>query len=449
MIADALNTVDVGGTLARDVWERLYSVTAFYVGIADDLTPFEYSGAVNKVYGSAFEVTDLADSDKFHELKVELALMRSPEIFGGTGNAMVTPPLTPETLQEVLDKTKGLRFMGQRYIPDSYMFQQLVFPAIADYTGTGEPFTLGNTGVRLSRCYPRGLDVMAVMGSDLAEAILVEEGDTEYIKYAEQFAELQDKFAAFSTADWNRNLYWGWLYSLQALLIEFGTGYPAFMQTEAWHKKELNAALASWAELRHDTILYAKQSYTPRETGMPEIPPGYVEPVPEFYARLLSLTRMTRTGLTDLDAISTEAVDRLVALETILERLYDIAAKELRGEALTEDDHMYIKNFGETLERVVLGVDDVGVKTSLIADVHTHTAEGLVLEEGVGYVDLLVAACPRPDGDTFLAVGPVLSYYEFKHPMGDRLTDEAWRDMLASGDIPARPPWYSTVVVAR
>lgn len=42
----------------------------------------------------------------------------------------------------------------------------------------------------------------------------------------------------------------------------------------------------------------------------------------------------------------------------------------------------------------------------------------------VGKVDLIVVACPQPGGSAFLAAGPVLSYYEFKHPMDDRLADE-------------------------
>ena len=46
------------------------------------------------------------------------------------------------------------------------------------------------------------------------------------------------------------------------------------MQTTAWQDKELNITLASWAELRHDTILYVKQSYTMAEReGMFEEPP--------------------------------------------------------------------------------------------------------------------------------------------------------------------------------
>ncbi|MCK4858526.1 MAG: DUF3160 domain-containing protein [candidate division Zixibacteria bacterium] len=220
------------------------------------------------------------------------------------------------------------------------------------------------------------------------------------------------------------------------------------MRTEAWEKKELNAALASWTELRHDTILYAKQSYTPgRGGGIPPNVTGYVEPVPEFYGRLLALTQMTREGLIDYNVLSAEATERLVNLEEILGRLITIANKELTNQTLSEDNYEYIRNFAKTLENAVLGVGEKGIKTTLVADVHTHYyIEQLVVEEGVGYVDLIIVACPAPDDSIFLAAGPVLSYYEFKHPMDDRLTDEAWRELLASPTKPDRPRWFQSLL---
>jgi len=278
--------------------------------------------------------------------------------------------------------------------------------------------------------------------------ILLEEGDTDYIDYWLRFNELKVEFDTFGLFDWNRNLYWGWLYSLRALIEGFSEGYPNFMRTQAWQKKELNAALASWTQLRHDTILYAKQSYTPPRGGIPLVT-GYVEPVPEFYGRLLALTQMTRRGLSDLDALSTQATERLINLETILNRLIEIANKELTNHPLSEDDYEYIKDFAKTLETAVIGVEEKGLKTTLVADVHTHTVEEKVVEEAVGYVDLIIVACPSlhgtpygADGSIFLAAGPVLSYYEFKHPMSDRLTDEAWRELLDSPNRPERPKWY-------
>ncbi len=41
-------------------------------------------------------------------------------------------------------------------------------------------------------------------------------------------------------------------------------GLPAVVGTEAWDRRILNTQLASWAQLRHNTVLYAKQSFIER-----------------------------------------------------------------------------------------------------------------------------------------------------------------------------------------
>jgi len=220
------------------------------------------------------------------------------------------------------------------------------------------------------------------------------------------------------------------------------------MQTDAWQDKELSTSLASWAELRHDTILYAKQSYTMVETAMP-MPPeekpvvGYVEPVPDFYSRLLALTKMTNQGLDEMEVLDPTSKARLTELESILSRLQAISEKELENEELTEEDYEFIKNFGDQLEGVITDVDDKARKTTVVADVHTDGNTEAVLEEGVGYVDMIVVAYKLPDGRILVGAGPVMSYYEFKQPMYDRLTDEKWREMLKANP-PGKPEWAST-----
>jgi len=443
LITDALNRVTQEGKSALEIWDRIYAVTAFYVGVADDLTPDEYREAIQSVAGAAAEVSALADSETYEALRAYLANLRNPEIYGGTGNCVILPPFDPSQIDECLEKSKGMRFMGQRFIPDSYMFQNLVS---ADYLGAGQPFTWVISGAgREMRGFPRGLDAMDLLGSARAYQILVAEGDTEYLQYPEQRRELIEEFAPFTVQDWNRNLYWSWLYALKPLLCEFGSGYPTFMQSEAWTDKSLNTALASWTQLRHDTILYAKQSYTPYETGVPPVARGYVEPVPEFYARLLALTAMTREGLAQLEVLSATAEGRLTDFEAVLDKLLDLSIKELECVPLSNEEYLYIQNIADVLKDVIVGVEDLGLKTTIVADVHTEANTSQVLEESVGYVDLLAAVIPQPDGTLEIALGPVLSYYEFKQPMNDRLTDEAWRARLAE-QPPERPPWTASFV---
>ena len=98
--------------------------------------------------------------------------------------------------------------------------------------------------------------------------------------------------------------------------------------------------------------------------------------------------------------------------------------------------------FGCRLEIAISwgGRTSEGLETSLIADVHTDQNSGSVLEVASGNLDYCIVIYRRPDGNIEAAIGPVLSYYEFTWPMSDRLTDEAWREMLANNE-PERPSW--------
>ena len=122
----------------------------------------------------------------------------------------------------------------------------------------------------------------------------------------------------------------------------------------------------------------------------------------------------------------------------ILERLLDISRKELENEPLDESDYSFIENFGNisgNLIGIIAGgdVNPDSLKSVMIADVHTEGNSKKVLEEGTGFIKTALVAYKLPQGHIVLGMGPVFSYYEFKQPMDDRLTDEAWREMLESG----------------
>jgi hypothetical protein len=120
-------------------------------------------------------------------------------------------------------------------------------------------------------------------------------------------------------------------------------------------------------------------------------------------------------------------------MEQLLLTLKTISEKELHGEALTEEEYAAICAIGDTQETLTTFSEEVeGEITSeadermaLIADVHTDSNTSQVLKEDVGdafpiYVIVMV------EGEQVVAMGGVFSYYEFKQPMSDRLTDEAW-----------------------
>jgi len=425
------NTV-VDGQPAADVWARVYDPTVFIVGKSDDLGFHEYGALWDTVFGPDAPVTAIADEAQFAAFVETARQLPPPQI-----NSMWV-----YIWEDKAQVTQGFRFMGQRFVLDAYIFGQLTWRNVGT---SAQP-----------RMLPKGLDVMAALGSEEAYAILDEMGETAYANYPEQMAKVRAEISALQMDSWTQNLYWNWLYSFGPLLQAKGSQYPAFMQTQAWTRKDLHAALGSWTELKHDTILYAKQSMAELGGGPPPEPPhGWVEPNPEAYARLLALTRMTRDGLQSRNLLSPNTDANLMRLDDLLTFLLDVAQRELAGQPLTLDDYERIKFYGGELEAITLAAADQegegspyfeeDEQAALVADVATAPPND-ALEEAIGRVFEIYTVVPDGDGGLHLAKGGVFSYYEFAWPVSDRLTDEAWRAMLAAGEAPAQPAWTASFI---
>jgi len=454
-----LQAILMADALLRDedvfkLWKMIYAPTVYFVGKTDDLYVDDYVKLIKEIFSPNESVDKYDDQEKLAEFINRAIQLRAPKILSGLAFAEDG---------DFRVSTKGFRFMGQRFIPDSYMFQELVFgvrgeKVIMQYTGDKKPFTMEiipNFGP--VRAFPRGLDICAVLGSKRALEILEVEGDTEYTEYHNQLDNLKEEFSLKTIEEWKKNLYWRWLYALLPLLEENkNTNLPCFMQSPAWIDKELQTVLGSWTELRHDTILYAKQSYSIVGKGMPPEPKstyGYVEPYPEVYARLEEMMKDLRNNLVALDLAIEGIPEKIKEFEELLDKLKIISEKEIYNVSLDDEEYELIWNIGsklvslkefplEILEKITSDTDE---KIEIVADVHTDVNTGQVLEEGVGspfniYVIIDDAQEIR------ICRGAVFSYYEFKHPMEDRLTDEKWQEMGEKRERPNQPDWVKTFV---
>lgn len=425
LLIQMIYTLETGGQPLLELWEKIYEPTVFFVGKTDDPNIKDYKEIADTVYGTDF-LTLEPDS---------LANRALLETFMSAAQTLPEPKI-PNWIYGSFITYKGFRLMGQRFIPDSYMFAHLIYP----YVGTSDN----------QRWMPKGLDIMAILGSDRAYDLLDSLYEqTAYPNYAERINQFQTEFRALSPAEWAQNLYWNWLYCLMPLLYEKGDGYPHFMQTIAWLDKELMTTLASWAELRHDTILYAKQSMSPCGIA-PGPPKSYVEPNPHLYARLASLVRFTRTGLESRDLLLEGYQDKLNVFEDLLIFLRDIAIKELENTPLTVSDYENIYCFGRLMQYLSSDADDPfelwQTKTdemAIVADVHTDSNTEMCLEEGIGY-PLEIYVIVNEGGSIRLTRGAIFSYYEFEQPISERLTDEAWRELLAGDNPPDLPQWVNS-----
>ncbi len=402
-------------------WKRLNDPIILYVGKSDDLTVLEYFEIKDRVFPDNTPMEIAQDDEKLTKFISEAMNYRPPKIV----STAVPDTEKPEIV------TKGMRFFGQKFIPDSYMFQNLVYKKV----GTQDN----------PRLFPRGLDVLAVLGSERAREILIKiYKESRFINYESQMEKLMKEFKTFTEDDWFFNLYWGWLYTLKSLLLPVPGFQPAYQD------KCLQTALGSWAELRHDTILYAKQSYTAEITAVrpkPKMVNGYVEPIPECFGRLRALVDMGTTQLEERAFLDETVKQKLKQFSHLLGELYRISEQEIEQRPLTEDDYRFIQNIGNALENLesfpgARYTTETDKSASLIADVHTDPNTKKVLEVG-NDVPAIFYTVVNINGKIQLFAGGIYDYYEFLQPMEDRLTDEVWQKLSPKPD---KPEWINFFV---
>jgi len=401
-----------------EAWAIIYEPTAFMVGLADDYTPFELAEAAEAVAPGV--VADPSNADQLVLADVARVLLAGRDVGINPGGTSV-------------------RIMGARFLVDAFILDQLVYPNVS------------------ARSLGSALDVAAALGSDLAYRILDEVGETVQPTYVTQLDRMRDLMRERRVEDWSATVYDAWLYALEPQLTARGNRYPPMMQSTVWAAKDLQTALGSYAELKHDTILYAKQSYGAEGDFTPLSQPArhWVEPDPVAFGRLAAVTRLLHDGLDTRD-LAFEPQDRLLTqLHEMLARLSDIAADELEGRPITDDDNQWLDAIGGTLESLWFqsadredGDGDIPVPAdmdaAIIADI--QSSGSAYLEIGTGWVDRILVLVPNDEGRFQVATGAVYSFYEFVWPRSEqRLTDEEWRQMLRDGEQPPRPAWQAVL----
>lgn len=319
-----------------------------------------------------------------------------------------------------------------------------------------------------ARLLPNPLDVAyAVFANDQAAPLL--RGELERYRYAPQLEAMRALVEAHEPAFWGQNLYNLRLAAARGLSPrrdDVKAGRPTVMGMEGWRRRLLNAQLASWAELRHDTILYAKQSYSAGFSC--EFPDAYVDPYPETWA---ALAAFARRGEQIADALSVPegpwAADRVrdyfVQMQSIVGTLGKMAEHELAGKAFTDAQMAFINqavrlNPGcggpPTLDgwfaRLYFDPQGAAEQDPVVADVHTQPTDedgnpvGRVLHVGTGLPRLMVVTANTCNGPRAYA-GAVSSYYEHITENFDRLNDARWAKLLEKAP-PADVSWMSVVL---
>ncbi|WP_437827019.1 DUF3160 domain-containing protein [Sorangium sp. So ce1153] len=436
-------------TLAR--YKRIDDAIQAFVGESDTMTLPELDELLE----------DLGLSDAAGLAGVPDARIAEVIVKEGHGTQRIASHLMINGLDRgTMPLSSSFALLGQRYVVDSHVFSNVVYDRVK--------------GGAVKRMMPSPLDVaFAAFGNDQAGQMLGPElGQFDYAPDLHMMRVLVD---AHPEDFWEKNLYNRWLGALRELsparALGDGEELPGVVKTEAWGRRLLNTQLASWAELRHDALLYAKQSYTGGTTC--EFPDAYVDPYPAFFARIAELAEHGGEVVSTLDLSRPPSFEPQLEqhLSTYFSQLRDVArtlgemaANQRAGLPLTPEHLDFINQavkvqrgcgdpWGATGWYAQLFYDALTSVTQdpTIADVHTQPTDaggapvGRVLHVGTGLPRLMVVTADPCGGAARAFVGLASSYFEEITGDFERMTDQEWAGEIQSA-TPDDVPWMRDLV---
>jgi hypothetical protein len=425
-------------------FDSMDGVVTYLIGHQDKYTLGGYRSVNRKVFGT--------ETPGFHELSANLDanlaafqhaawdILPKPQIVSAqTGIGL--------TQEQRLRETAGFKFLGQRYVLDAFILNQLTSPSVGSDQNP--------------RNLPSALDVMMLLGSKAGTNLQQEaQKQHQWPNYESQIARLTGETETQLTK--RSTFYAQCLYALKTLFLPTSSK-QAFALGEPWQYKNLNTGLSSWTELKHDTILYAEQSGAEMGGGdefsiPPYIPPGpkgYVEPNPAFFHQLTASIDQMLASLKSSDFIPEEYADKFTKFRELANQAEEIAHKEIAGEPISTKDYEWLRYLSGSFDSSLLlprGADTIKdpslLQMALVTDVATDAVEGRVLEEGIGTPQRIIVVAKDAFGGTRLTVGYVYSWFEFAS--NRRWNDTEWKKIIYAADAQTRrlqgvtpPTWYS------
>ncbi|MBX2992062.1 MAG: DUF3160 domain-containing protein [Bacteroidetes bacterium] len=409
--------------------QEMDDIIRFFVGESDNVTlPNVRSLLQMTQIDSASQLLDVqrfaALQDTLRRQSYAFQLIMSQLL---RGDPMSADSITPAS---------SFLLLGQRFVIDSYVTGSVVYDRIK------------YQNVRVKRMLPATMDILFALGNS-ATAQLLQEGINQY-HYGQNLAALRYLIDSYGNEFWNGTLYNSWLNAIRTLNPPaVRDSLPMFMRTAAWWQEKINTQQATWAQLRHDNLLYAKQSYT----GIPicSFPESYVEPVPQFYDAIKTFATLGAQRFQQPPFNNQWIAAYFNGVRSTVDTLGEISRKELSNTPLTNEERSFLQRmlhkvqFGCTPDSSFDGwyakmfYADLGGEGGIkevdlvVADVHTAPADenggivGWILHGGTGPLNMGVWIANKPGGGAHAYVGPVLSYYEHVSTNFHRLTDEEWR----------------------
>lgn len=368
----------------------------------------------------------------------------------GGGNQLILSQAmwkAPDAVRPELPKIGQI--CGQRFILDSYVLGRTV-----------EWYVKGRNKPLLE-------EVAFCLGNNAATDVVSEDVTTftqtvqpTYKPYHTRLGASRALFEEYPY--WEQNCYTLWLDALRQLSRPLPNTTPAVLRSHTWQDKQMNTQLASWAQLRHNTLLYAKQSFTGGISCF--YPDGYVEPYPEFYRAIGKVIKRIASVTALFPDLNSHQLFQSALWLDVTEKLAVMAERELTGQSLTKEDISFLNDMivesKETMcgappyegwyPQLYLSWDECQASKPCIADVHTIppsivSPSNMVLHAATGDASFMIIQASTDDDCGTLFVGAVSSFYQHDEQPMKRLTDSEWTTVIRA-DKSAVPDWFNGYV---
>jgi len=434
-----------GRPLLQD-WQRIMEITGFYAGRPDDISYPEWRNFLVKVLGreqlAAGEALNPATLAKISQ---RLGELQGPRILS---EVILDPGVFTMTKEQLLESTKGFRLFGQRFTFDAWILSRLT---------AGQE----KTPLRLPSM-PSALFVPAALGDKTArgfadqylQQLSAPFTPEETARFHGRMDEVAADLGKVKDPEWFSSLGSAWLKVLGTLTSAYGPGYPLYMQDQLFPAKQVESFLGSYTELKHDTLLYAKQNYAEMGGGEdegtpPPVAKGLVEPNLPFWENLGRLVAYVEAGYRKYGLFKgdLEQYGHLNRFKEAVAFYASLAAKELQGAPLTAEEYEKLRigklsYMAEPRDKSVI-LEEKDKRAGLIADLHTDAMQGQILYEATGepYVMLVLMG---NEGTARLAVGVAFNHYEFTGPLATRYNDADWQGRVYENrsPLPEKNFWY-------
>lgn len=210
------------------------------------------------------------------------------------------------------------------------------------------------------RRFPSGLDICAALGAEEARELLRAAHGDELIDVITARSALTEEMAFEPHADDDvRTLYAQYLDCLRPLIDSPEKDAPPLFGSRAWRRKSLQTACGGWAQLRHTWALQAKNNSVLFGGSSPQ--PGFVEPEPEFFARLAALCERSEAEFHGLGVLGPDFRVRADELREMADRIErkDFAG---RGAAAVVEEAGSIDDDALPGELIAFAADGAGDK---------------------------------------------------------------------------------------